>query len=297
MNFYLPLSIKNKKMSCHFVFKNGKQCTNNKLDYSNFCHLLAHHPSQEEYDFCYELNLNNFTNERELASNYTVIDVEGDGACLFRCLSNCIFINSSRDLNLVIEKFEETGCFDYPNFLDDFIEIADCFTADDYVLDNDLEEQIARGIQSMILNYVRKNAKMKVMMDMSLEDLIQLCHEINIEDYLNNYSRFAGDNDFVIEQVEGKDKKIPIDDRWGGIPELKVFCLLFNFNISIYVPQEFNQKNMKADNVTKIDEDTYLKLIEKIESNQDNPKEFKLLLRYYKKGSHYDYIVNYNYKK
>jgi len=279
-------------MNCSFILKNGKQCNNEKLEGTDFCYISSHFPSESDYDSFYNQCFNLFLEERYLLSNYKLREVDGDGACLFRCLSNAIFIKSKRDLNIMIEKFNKTGYFNNPKFLDDYIEIADCFTADDYVLDNDLEEEIARGIQLMILNFIKANSKMKIMLDMSLEDLIQLCHEMDIQKYLELYARFAGDDDFIIDSSnnDGEENKVDIDVRWGGIPEIKVFCLLFNINIMIYTTQEFNKKTMRASNTSKISKNTYVKLVDKIESAEIEPTEFKLLLRYYEKGSHYDYL-------
>ena len=70
----------------------------------------------------------------------------------------------------------------------------------------------------------------------------------------------------------------------------------FNFEVNIYTPQRFDKKKMKSVNVTKIGQNTYLKLIEKINSEGKDPTIFNLLLRYFKEGSHYDFLQNKNCK-
>lgn len=220
-----------------------------------------------------------FYEERILISNFRVKEVKGDGACLYRCLSNCIFNGSLKNLKEIKSKFISTGYFNNKKFLSDYMDIYKCFTGDDYELDDDLEEDIARGLQLLILNYVKKNRKKKILMEMTLEELILLCHEIDYETYIGNYERFAGEED---EEI----------NRWGGIPEIRVFCILFDYEISIYTPQKFNEKKMKIMNVTKIRDDTYLKLIDKIGSDGDKSIKFNMMLRYFNEGSHYDFLEN-----
>jgi len=281
-------------MTCNFILKNGKRCSNDKLEESDFCHLENHYIDIELYNNVKQLRLEKFMIDRENSFDYFLREVEGDGACLFRCLSNAIFIHSGKDLRILIEKFEKTGYFKMDNFLKDYIDLADCFTAPDYLLDNDIEEQIARGLQKLILEYVKKNAKIKFMMDMTLEELITLCHEINLETYMKNYAIFAGEKNFIVETVEKKGKtsfkKVNIDSRWGGIPEIKIFCILFNFNIEIYVPEYFDRKLLKSKNAYKINDSTFYRQIDKIESLLDEAINFKLLLRYFKQGAHYDFL-------
>lgn len=283
-------------MNCSYRTKNGKTCNNLVITGSKYCSNESHYPSKKEFQELLLKKQNEFISERESTKNYIVKDVKGDGACLFRCLSNALFILSGNDLFKVKEIIDKTGYFNYPNFLKEYLDIAECLMTDDYELDEDVEEEIARGIQSTIVNYVRSNSKLKIMDEMTLEDLILFCHEIDIETYLKNYERFAGENDFLIEKIttdNGKIriKKVEIDDRWGGIPELKVFCLLFNFNLIIYGTQKFNIKTMKPENTSKINNETYFKIIDKIESGKEDSIPFNLLLREFKIGSHYDYLI------
>lgn len=283
-----------KRMNCHFSQKNGKKCSNQVIDGSNYCHLIEHYPIREVYDNLYHEKFSDFMNERIPCCHYRVKEVEGDGACLFRSLGNAIFEKYEKNLKKVANEFEKTGYFENDKFLREYFDIAECFEDEDYVLDDDIEEEIARGLQKLIVLFISKNSKMKIMLDMTIEELILLCHEINIETYIQNYSRFAGENDFLIEDTIGNDghlkkEKIPINDRWGGIPELKVVCFLFNFNITIYTTQIFN-KYLKSENTCKWNDLVYLKEIEKIESDKKNPINIYLLMRYQKKGPHYDYL-------
>ena len=282
-------------MSCDYRFKSGKVCPNKKIIGSNFCHLEEHYPNKIDYQNILTQKMNEFISNNENSSNYTIKEVHSDGACLYRCLSNAIFINNSKDLNKVKELFEGIGYFEGDNFLGEYLDIAECFTAEDYNLDDEIEEEIARALQLIILNYVKNHAKDKIMVDMTLEDLIMLCHEIDLETYIDNYGRFAGDDDFILEKTVNENgkmkiKKVNIDNRWGGIPELKVFCVLFNFNLEIYVSQKFNKNTMKPENTSKVKENVYFKIFDKIESGKEKPKIFKLLFREFKSGNHYDFL-------
>lgn len=282
-------------MQCLFTFRNGKKCSNRSIFGSNYCHLEIHHPSKEEYSKLFAIKFDEFISDRIPVSNFKIVEVEGDGACLFRCLSNAIFKKCNNNINLVIEIFQKTGFHNNPNFLKDYLDISECFTSEEYQLDSDLEEEISRAIQLIIVNYVRENSNMKIMLDMSVEEIIMLCHNLDLDTYLKNYSQFAGDDDYIIEKIEKngkmKSRKVEIDDRWGGIPELKIFCILFNFDIVIYTPQKFDKIYMKPTEATKLRKNIYLKEIEKIESEQPNPYNYKLLLRYFKKGNHYDFLL------
>lgn len=262
-------------MICGFVGNSGKVCKNERLEGSNFCYKREHYKSENEYNEIYEKHLENFKRDRVSIRKFILIEVNGDGACLYRCLSNGLFRNFGNDLKILRDKFLTTGYFEEDNFLEDYMDIFECFKGNDYLLDDDLEGDIARGLQRLILNYVRINGKKKIMMDMSLEELIFICHDMNLEMYIENYSKFAGDDGEVA--------------RWGGIPELKIFSILFGYNINIYVPQKFKKKKFRVVNDNKLDDNSYLKMIENVGSDE-NINIFNLLLRNYGDGSHYDFL-------
>ena len=161
--------------------------------------------------------------------NVTIVDVDGDGACLYRCMvnflcKNSIFFKSNRNFQFL---FQKNNSKIFNNFLEG--------TENEII-----ETEIAKKIQELIRQWVEKNIN-----DPILINLIDLDHDITIKEYVNLYKIFAGEPDYLqIETGEiykrgrnkGKPKmeKIVIQDRWGGFPELYVFSKLFNINVSIY---------------------------------------------------------------
>lgn len=213
-----------------------------------------------------------------------VIEVNGDGACLFRCLSHIIFKDCSNDLKLLRERFRGLG-YNIDDFLVDYLDISECFIYDDYKLDNELEEELARAIQLLILDYVKKNAKEKIVLDMTLEDLIMMCHEIDLETYIKNYQTFAGDdmNEYVIGK-KGKRRKVEIL-RWGGVPELNCFCRMFGCEIRVYIPQILKRGKWVV--TERMGGKIKLKEVDRIGNNEP---VYLLLLRTCNGEYHYDYI-------
>jgi len=293
---------------CIFVDGRGKSCNNSKINFSNYCHIQSHYPTKDEYQFKVNQNIELFRSERIPIKNFEFLEVSADGACLFRCLSIWLFYSSKQDLQDVKRKFLATEYFreDITLFLSDYDDIADCLTDPDYILDDDVEGDIARGVQQVIVNFIRANPKINIAPiinpenkeTITLEDLIQICHDMDFQNYILLYQRFAGDDDFIMTDVEDgsgniKQKKFELNDRWGGIPELVVFAILFKANITIYVPQKFDKVSLKPVNVGKISknkDDVYLKQIDKISCPQKTLDEFNILLRNHEKGSHYDFL-------
>jgi len=284
-------------MSCQFIGRNKKKCPNPSMDGFDYCAIKSHSPPQYYEDMIMHF-LNLFENDRIKINTKKIEEVEADGACLFRSLSRGLFYKFNNDLDILYSKFEETGYLENKDFLKEFLEISECFKTTDFTLDTDLEEEIARELQSIIFNFIQKNHNINITKILNknandtekiiLSDLIHICHEINIDEYLDSYNRFAGDEDFIFDEGEKK-KKILIKDRWGGIPEIAVFSILFNMGVRVYMPQKFNNKNFKAITITKISKDTfiYLKNVDNINIQSNN---IKLLLRQYEDCSHYDYI-------
>lgn len=253
-----------------------------------------------------------FENDRFPISDFDLYEVKADGACLYRSLSNAIFYYSKHQISILKRKFIDSGYFypeDYGNFLDDYDGLEDCFMEDEFSLNDELEEAIAMGIQRIILNFVRENGKLNVIRNLNrdalpdesilLEDLIFICHEIPIETYLKNYLQFAGDDDFVVNEIvdevgEKKEEMIEVKNRWGGTPEIVIFSLLFNFNINVFVPQKLIKKTNQIINLFSVPQnknDIFVKKIDSIKSFVPNAPTINLLLRPTKGSSHYDYLI------
>lgn len=293
----------NYKMSyCNFIGKTNKKCTNSSVSGFNFCHIKSHYPSKQTYEDMYNFYLKQFEDERLKVAVEDIQEVEPDGACLFRSLSRGLFYLLDNDLDILKEKFVESQYFDDEDFLKDFMEISECFKTEDFQMETDLEEDIAKGLQTIICNFIEKNKQLDISKILNknaaddeiihLENLIFICHEMSIDEYLESYQRFAGEDDFILEDItqngKTKKKKVFINDRWGGIPEIVVFSILFDVGIYVYMPQKFTDK-INSITINKLPKKgwVYLKNMENINIGENN---IKLLLRQYKNCSHYDYI-------
>ena len=224
-----------------------------------------------------------FKEERVSLKNFEVHEVEGDGGCLFRCLANGLFHSSNQDLLEIKKKMNVSK-----NFLDNFMDIRDCLTVEGYVLDDEIEEEIAKELQKIILKFIRNNSKINVSKYLpsyhgilekdNLSSLISLCHEMSLSEYLKTYKIWAGEEDFIMKD----DEMVEIKERWGGTPELLVFAILFNLTINIYLPQLY--KNEKVIDTANLDENTFLLKIDVVNPGQ---KEVNLI---FKSLGHYDFL-------
>lgn len=214
-------------------------------------------------------------------SNFEVHEVKGDGACLYRSLSNGLFHLLDKDLNKVKQIFKKSKYFRNGSFLNEYLDIVECFQHDDYVLDDDIEDEIAIELQKLIFYFIKHNKNFNISkylpsyseISTNIEKLILLCHNLSYEEYLETYCIWAGE-DYNKE-------------RWGGIPELVIFCILFKVSITIYIPQIIENGKIKETQNVNL-ENIYLMKVDKI--NPDTNKDICLILRTNGESAHYDYI-------
>jgi hypothetical protein len=218
--------------------------------------------------------------------NITIVDVDGDGACLYRCMVNFLCKNSEFVkiyLNFQL-LFQNTNSKIFNNFLEgDENEI--------------IEKDLAKKIQELIRQWVEKNIE-----DQVLINLIDLDHEITIREYINLYKIFAGEPDYLqIETGEiykrgrnkGKPKmqKIVIQDRWGGFPELYIFSKMFNVNVSVYTLTKKCPRTNKVKPCTIRSKDATFTLLNSfIQNNLEITANFLLLRAPSNKTPHYQLI-------
>ena len=267
---------------CNYISKQGNHCKHIAINGYVNCHLKSHWEKGFE-SMASKKNVD-FAKERTLVNTDNIEEVEADGACLFRSLSRGLFYACGRDLERLHKMFESTGYMP-DRFLADYMDIAECFMSDDYVLDTDMEEQISRGLQKVILQFIKDNALLNVGDSITLAMLIEMCHEMSFEEYVSNYERYAGDEDFILGENK---EKIELEDRWGGAPEIIVFTRLFEMSVEVFVPQKLGVKYQPVP-ILKILRNTNI-FLKKIDKYSSYPECIKLLLRNLKNGAHYDYI-------
>ena len=302
-------------MSCEFISKHNNPCSNIKLDGSNYCHNPNHYDDKAIFSNILENIKRNFVKSRTPLSDFSFYDVTADGACLYRCIVNGLFTYSGKNLAKLCQLFINNQYFplsiDKSSFIGEYLELSSNFEADCFNLPEEIETELAECLQKMVVSFVKNNKDLlilekypkyiEIMPDYTIENIIQDTHEVTLEEYLKNYEKFAGEDDFeYIEKTctsKGRNKrqytkrvKKYIDDRWGGIPELLVTSYLFNIGMNIYIPQIFDERLYRQKTIQKINKrnDVFLYLIDTI----DITSTFKInLLLTQKAGSpHYIYL-------
>ena len=153
----------------------------------------------------------------------------------------------------------------------------------------------------------------------TIEDLVEDCHELSLEQYGFLYSIYAGDMDYVLMRVDeedeeesvpildeigiaeemevssehGKYKKINIPDRWGGTPEIYAFSSLMAARINIYVIKRYDKKTQKVVLGKKIVKNSRLQLYQRVEIRPQGNfyiPDLNLLLIEKKGYAHYQYL-------
>jgi hypothetical protein len=147
-------------------------------------------------------------NRETLDKNFFKIEnVENDNACFYRALSNCIKFNSINDINLL-----------YSN---DFIE----------------QTNLSKELQHMIFSWIsyNKNKKIKYTdnLELDIETLIELIHDISYNEYLFLYKHFAGN-------FNG------LPNRWGSFCEQSVLSHILKIPIIVLSLNKYDNKYDKV---------------------------------------------------
>ena len=193
------------------------------------------------------------------------------------------------------------------SFLEEYEEIIDNFTNFERIPE-EIETELAIYIQKLSRIYIIKNRityfgnipeYKEIFPDMTIEQFVEDTHDISFEEYELLYDKFAGFNDYEYESVKvklksGKEiikKKVFIQDRWGGIPEILAICNLFEIGVNIYLPQKLDDRtfNIKTMQSWKDNSKIYIKLMQSI--NHDSNKYINLLLIEKRDGSHYESLI------
>lgn len=160
------------------------------------------------------MNLDIFNRETIEPGSFFFENVSTDNACFYRAISNCIKYNFSKLNNGVVDlNYEE-------------------------------QTKFARDIQYTCYKWVEKNQK-KIMrigvdndLEVSLEELIKMTHNISLQTYLINYKNFSG------SLVFNDDLEI-LSNRWGGYIEQLAISESLRQPIIIFSLQKFNNKSNK----------------------------------------------------
>ena len=110
---------------------------------------------------------------------------------------------------------------------------------------SDLQNNLAEFLQRKILNYI-ENHKDDILPQtgMSIENSIELIHEITYDEYISYYEVFAGDID-INQDLENEEYYI---DRWGSIIEQYVISKIIKAPIIVFNTQRYDTRYNKISN-------------------------------------------------
>ncbi len=275
-------------MTCSFRDRNNNQCKNLKIGNSIYCHLRSHYPDLNKYWEIVDKLRNQFELSTISLNDFRIHNITSDGACAFRCMIRALY--DVKNFYILVVKHES-------EYTDKLINLIKKYPK----LNLTIERELANLIQQIIREWIIDNKDRIIEnMDYTLENFIMTCHEFeSIEDYNELYKIFSGDDDYIKIETDkiykkGKNqgkhivKKVEINDRWGGSPELYAFCNIFNLKLSVYVLKKFNDKTCKVVKGSVKGLPSRLKLWQTF-NNEFNGSHVNFLLTD-KQNSHYNYL-------
>lgn len=255
-------------MRCEYI-KNGKRCSNKKIESSNFCRLKSHHLDKKRYDKIVKNIVTKFKSIRiPLDSKFSIRDVISDGACFFRAVAYFLFYN----VNKIKNNYE-------------IIRIIKIYNKSRNTIGFNTETEIAKYLQELARRWIINNNEIIIdELGESVQNMTIMSHGIkSLEEYAQLYKIFSGD------------KKGNIADRWGGTSEQYAISTYFNIPINVYSIQRINKRTLKIDPATPKYKDAYLYLIQRFNhkySVPDNNDYVINLLLTEKNIAHYQCLIS-----
>lgn len=179
---------------------------------------------------------------------FTIQDVADDNACFYRAIANIFNYYTPHDKLNKIKVLDRYGSLkNLENTVND--------ARWGYCSEN--QDRLSRFLQGKSYRWVKRNySKQLPEYDMDIGTMILLTHEIDIEEYLDRYKYFAGDN--IVEEVDtGKVyksgrrkgekviKNVSLEDRWGGTPEQIALSEAYKIPIVIITSQKYDKRRKK----------------------------------------------------
>ena len=195
--------------TCLHFNKNGSACGNKKLTGSNYCYLKSHYPSLEDYEEISKKIYQHYLTKTIDHNIYTVTDVIGDGACLYRCFA----LHLLKNLDL-LAKVNEEVYLDYMKMInqyfklkleDDNIEIKNWSSEEYQIKIQDIIKQkmletnylfvnkLSKYLQVKIKDWLveHKNLSIEELGGFTLESLVENCHDISLNSSRYKISLFG----------------------------------------------------------------------------------------------------------
>lgn len=191
--------------------------------------------------------MENFKKTRLYPDLFQIEDVEGDNACFYRSTANCLGQRTNKD---TVDEIMTS--FDFSRERDGGWQ--QFYNHNDWGYSGEIQEMIARNLQEIAYQWVQDNPdrvlEWKFSDDSTNSDahdnplvinvktLISLTHDIDYDEYIENYQHFAGD---VVVQEVGKEVYL-IPERWGGFVEQVALSHLFEIPIVVLIAQRYDER-------------------------------------------------------
>ena len=265
---------------CRFLLKNSKECGKKCIGNLDFCHLKKHHNDREKYENEIERLKNEFDSVTFDRNTFKIELIDRDGACMFKCMAIYLMKN--------LEKFSGI--------------VPDIYNQIKAIMDSDVdkEDSVSELVQLTLKDWVLENKDyIFPKFDMTVAELIPLVHGeegiVTLEDYEKYFSIYAGDFDFIVNEmtVNGKKKmvKTEIPERWGTMLELFAFHTIFSVNINIYLLKKFDPRSCKVVVCTNRSKNFRFYLSESIDE-YSNKNTMNLYFNTMRNSSHYQLLLN-----
>lgn len=264
------------RITCSFIFKNGKRCNNKAIFTYNgisTCHIKGHCCNSSKFEEYTNRLYQEFKDSTLSIDTEQIINNKKDGACFYRAISKYMFNNFDK-FNIDVDEYDE-----------------------------DIN---AFNIQKDLNNFILENRNMLIRQcSQTLEDIVLSTHCDNIstlEEYYELYNIFAGDNDYVLKEVKSKTGRIKkvkesIPDRWGSTAEQIAFSMKYGIKVNVYLLQKFDNRTLKVKEVTKRSKgDIRIRLYQSIDPSLEdidsNGDELNIILEKQSSMPHYLYILS-----
>jgi hypothetical protein len=198
------------------------------------------------------LKMDIFNKNRIFPDLFQIEDVESDNACFYRSVANCLGLRTNNN-----SVDEIMASFDFSKVRDGGWEKF--YRDPNWGYSGETQDTLARNLQELAYHWVQENHSKVIKWDFSdksnesanqsetkpleinVKTLISLTHDIDYEEYLDNYRYFAGD---LAIHPDGEEMCL-IPDRWGGFVEQVALSHLFEIPIVVLTAQRYDEKTTK----------------------------------------------------
>lgn len=157
-----------------------------------------------------------------------------DNACFYRSVANYMYFATPHTNPTNIKRFYGWG---QTKQIDDVNTVMGSYS--------ELQDNLAEFVQRKIVKYVEEHrGDIIPQTGMSIENSIELIHDLSFDEYILYYTVFAGDID-MDQDLENEECYV---DRWGSIVEQYVISKIIGRPIMVYNTQRYDTEHNKISN-------------------------------------------------